>query len=163
MTQKEALKNVLSTIENPIAKKWAVLNWLQDINFHTEYGMIDEDLKETETDTINDVQELLYVLYPSDYSRPFVLGFYEDHDEWGKYSRRKKARENYQNHSLVFVNDRPYSTDAIFDFHLADTFYRTFNRIFGWGLNTDDWDFVRGEDFVVELYNLIEDSNEKQD
>ena len=150
ITQKEALKNILETMPNEMIRYQAVFNWLEDINWHTEARILAEKLNEYQIKELEAMEELDYILNSNNYCDQFIAEFKEQHPE------AVKAVEKATN-GIYFYRGYDFSRSQMFDFKTAQTFYKTFNQIFGWGMNSEDWGCTHGDLLVAELVRLIEE------
>jgi len=148
ITQKQALKNVLETIGNEVIRYQAVFNWLEDINWHTEARMIGEKLSKEQIAELDVMEELDYILNSNNYDQDYIRQFKEDHPE------AVKAVNNAGN-GLIQYKGYIFNRSELLDFKTAQEFYKTFNQIFGWGMQTDGWSCTQGDLLVAELVEVL--------
>ncbi len=151
MTQKQAVANILQTINWKPARYQLVMNWLEDINWHTENAMIAEKLTESEAKTLNLLEEFDYALRPSNYSYSFI----QDHKE--ELKKYDKSVDDYHKSIPAHLGDIYLGGNEISDFHNAQDLYRGLSYIWGWGLTTTDWKDTQGKAFTDELLEVIDD------
>lgn len=154
MTQKEALQNLINSFDNELMAKLFVYNWLEDINWHSEASRFEEYINDYDKQELEDLKDINIVLNPSSYDYTYVSEFIDDKSNVYLVDAVKKARENKT--SYVIYNDATYSLSLVREFNKAETMYQTFNYIFGWGTNNNEWNSKGiGIEFVMELLDMI--------
>ena len=114
MTQKQGLQNLMQSIDNREARYILVMNWLEDINWHTECSILNEHYKALEPD----------------------------------FTREQAVHTANRSENI-----------AQYDFKVANEAPSTFSKIFGYGIDPQDWKSEgTGEAFVNELEALINDA-----
>lgn len=159
MTQKQALANICESIDWKPARYNLVFEWLEDINWHSEAGMLSEKISNIEMEELHLLDAFDYALRPSNYSHSYVESIKDKltgfNDAVAEYHRGDYG-------GLIKLNDKVFSKSQIYDYQKKD-FYRALSYIWGWGLTTSDWKATQGEDFVNELVAVIENPAEFTD
>ena len=169
MTQKEAIKNIIESMDNRLCSIIFVSNWLEDINWHSENTMLVEKLSKEQTDKWEVMRNLNYIIHSSNYSDVFVDEFKQTEEAKLYIEAVRYTKENKANGYWVRLNrwNNFISKDEMFSYNKAETFYNCFNYIWGWGITTPDWvSGGSGQKFVDELWEMITnhyDEKEKQD
>jgi hypothetical protein len=156
MTQKQALANLLRTISWKPARYQLVSNWLEDINWHTENGMLCDRVPDVHKEMLEKLQHFDYASRPCKYSYQFIQGLKIK----GELDEYKQAVEQFNTGSYnggVIIEHELFDRMSIYDFQKAQDSYSVFACIFGWGLKTKEWGNTSGIAFVLELIDIIED------
>ena len=162
MTQKQAVKNIIEAFDNRLIAKHFISNWLEDINWHTENGLLGDSFTKEDDIKIEALSELNCILNSSDYSESYI-------DEFKETETGKKAQEAI-NYAKTYKSDifhyRGYgfSKNMLFEFRRAEAFYICLNYIFGWGIDTTDWTSGgSGKAFVDELLEMVNSLFDKKE
>lgn len=156
-SQKQALKNALATIDSSVVKKSLISQWLEDINWHYENGLFCErNINESEEKELNVLQEVDYVLNPGNYCQRFISEFRHSSEARRIVDAKQRAEEE-GTQGLIY-NGKYLSENLILDYRQAKKLYSSFSALFGWGLDKDDWKATKGEDFVAELEDLLNEN-----
>jgi len=149
MIQKEAVKEFLSNLETPAIKKFFLIEWLTDINWHTESGLIDESLTRFERAEIEQLQRVDYLVNPAAYSRQYVKNFKPDAKE------RELADQIISGEASAYQSSGSISR-KINNFERAKQFQVAMSHLYGWGICSKDWTSEgKGQKFVEELLELV--------
>lgn len=154
ITQKEALKNIIESIDDEVIRTHAIYEWLEDINWHTEARLLSETLTKYQSAMLDNLQTVDYILNPRNYCDEFINQFETENP-----TIRTDIRK--QSNGLVFYKDYVFDRSKLSDFRTAKSFYRTFNLIFGWGINGDDWQCTHGDLLVAELLTMLKKINKE--
>lgn len=149
-TQKELIKNAISHL-HPVARKYFIYAWLEDINWHSENKLfVDRNFTKEENDQCSGLEMLMIALHPRSYSKGFVDS---NAEELIKYNNAaNKAGERGLIH---FPNGTYASQDLVRDFKTAQEFQKALSYMTGWGINGDGWEATSGEAFVMELEAIL--------
>lgn len=177
MNQKKALTYLLENIssEYNYLQYNAIAEWLQDCNWHTEAQIIWDRMIERFGDQKNfyiKELEILEKIHMVTHSGGYCVDYVKDLVE--RDPQLAEIREQYINGGTHFFYRLP-EEDKLTDkkvFRIDreqvrqydnSMFYSLFNRIFGWGMFTDQenggWTSkdIKGEEFANELIALIEE------
>lgn len=157
MTQKEAIKNILETIETPAFRKEFIYQWLKDINWHREAALFAEQTPEEQRALINEYQKLDYILNASGYSADFVYNWMDEHDVTYNDARvAHLSMSNYNGRLTLNIDglDHYFSVSQARDFSVIRE-YKTINHIWGWGLDKSWQSNGQGQAFVNELWAML--------
>lgn len=149
-TQKELIKNAISSL-HPVARKYFVYAWLEDINWHSEnQKFCEKHISKEEDDQCSALEMLMIALHPRSYSKGFVDS---NAEELIKYNNAaNKAGE----HGLVHFPNGSYVTqDLVRDFKKAQNFQQALSYMTGWGINGDGWTGTSGDDFLKDLDEMF--------
>ena len=149
-TQKELVRNAIESL-HPLARKYFVYAWLEDINWHSENRkFVEKHFTKEENDQCSALEMYMIALYPSSYSR----GFVEEHnEELGAY---RDAYAKAKEHGIVHFPNGTYATqDLVRDFKKAQNFQQGLSYMTGWGINGDGWTATSGEGFLKDLDNMF--------
>lgn len=156
-SQKQALKNALATIDSEMVKKSLISQWLEDINWHSENGLfIERNIDKEDERELDILQEVDYVLNPGAYSQRFISEFLKSPEAENIIEAKRQAEE--QGTQGIIYNGKYLSENLILDYRQAKKLYSSFSALFGWGLDMDDWKATKGEDFVAELEDLLNEN-----
>lgn len=156
ITQKDALKNILETIDSHWVRYNAVINWLEDINWHRECSLLSERVPKMCVDELKTMEKFNYVLNQSNYDQDFVNEFIKENPLVVRSIDLAKINAGYYSYGGYI-----FTRSQIADFNKSETFFRVFNNIFGWGLQLDGWTSNgQGEEFVNELVQLLDEINQ---
>lgn len=148
-TQKELIKGAIQHMK-PVARKYFVYAWLEDINWHTENRMFcEKHISDEEEKKIDGLEFLTMAIKPHAYSESFIR---ENIDEISKY---REAYEN-ANGGVVHMPNGAYATNSeVRDFMQAGEFQRAFSYMTGWGMKSGDWTSTSGEEFISDLSEMF--------
>lgn len=149
-TQKELIKNAIGGL-HPVARKYFIYAWLEDINWHSENTKFCErNFTKEENDQCSGLELLMIALHPSSYSKGFV------NDHAADLVVYKDAYIKAGEHGLVHFPNGTYATPTLVrDFKTAMEFQKALSYMTGWGINGDGWDATSGEAFVMELEGIL--------
>lgn len=142
----------------PIARKYFVYSWLEDINWHKENTMFfEKHVSAEENKKMEGLEMLTMALKPHGYSKSFIR---DNAEEIIKY---KNAHVKAGERGLVHMpNGAVVTQNEVRDFMQAGEFQRAFSYMTGWGMKSDEWKSTSGEGFVEELSDIFE-TFEKED
>ena len=151
MNQKETIKALLDSLPTIEIKKFFLIEWLEDINWHTECGLIRDSLTTRENDILETLQELDYLLNPAGYSQKWVEDFKKTADPL----IQTQADGFADAHNIFTKEKNIVAKEKIFDFRRAKSFQQTVSYLYGWGICWKDWTSEgKGKAFVDELLEL---------
>ena len=152
MTQKQFIANILRSMDFKLARYVFIIDWLEDINWHTECSMINNLMEPEEAKKVDLLREFDYALRPSNYSSAFINDIKND---LVKYNEACELYNKPFYNGYVSLGEYSFSKDQLYSFHNAIDFYKGMNYGFGWGLITSEWKAIQGQEFVDELVDLI--------
>lgn len=149
MTQKEALKRALE-YNTHIAKIAFVLEWLEDINWHTERSILVERLTAGEVAKLTLLERLNVLAQPQQYNETWR----NDPEVKAEIAKHGEAYERLKAVGLLTYDDAAVTKQELQDYGVAHGSYSFFSKLWGWGLD-NSWADCNGEKLVDELVEII--------
>lgn len=150
VTQKQAILNIIETMDSEACMYQFLSNWLEDINWHTENTKLIQSLPDGVKKRADDMEELDYIIHSGNYSKSFVEVFKVNNPE------TVKAVEQGNDNGIHYKGSF-YSRNTLDDFRKAQQFYSPLCYIYGWGIITADWTSGgSGDEFVAELKAMVQ-------
>jgi len=157
VTQKQAILNIIETMDSEPCMYQFLSNWLEDINWHGENTKLIQSLPDGVKKRADDMEELDYIIHSGNYSKTFIAEFIATHPE------TVRAVEEGDGNGIHY-NGSFYSRNTLDDFRKAQQFYSPLCYIYGWGITTTDWTSGgSGDEFVAELQSMVKSIIDEKD
>ena len=136
------------------------LEWLQfvqdeiGINVITEAGCANhvEKLSKYDMQYLENMELVYIATHEGEYSHDFVKKLIQEDTELQKV---KAHFDDDTSEGYAYYRNMPFSRVMLYEYSKTN-FYRAFNYIFGWGMNTSEWGSTSGQAFVDEIVEIIE-------
>ncbi len=156
MTQRNMLKTLLKELPEYL-RTYAIAEWLEDINWHTESAMIRKTIPEGVANKIEGLQQVDYIVNPGAYCRCYANTFKLEHPRIVSACRAYLAGET----ESINTGDQYITASDVYDFKLAKQLTHAMSYTWGWGLTVggDSWKSDgTGLEFCAELMKLAQEA-----
>lgn len=160
MTQKEALKNLAVGLPHDI-RLLLVSNWLEDINWHRENGILMEKHSFIQPKKMAVLEILNYLMREYNFYAPFIKQLKENLEKEGKLEMYELTVKKIVAGESVYLDSHTYDVQDLANYARTN-WYQAFSYMYGWGINSKDWNSEgKGEAFAEELYNDVINFSER--
>lgn len=154
MNQKEHLAKLLEDIDNPNLKVFAVCEWLEDINWHSECARLAQTLTPAAQHFIDRLQHADYILRPTAYCYRFIA---ELHQSVGLNFEKvgELLRQQADGNSVMIPTEQGselISAGHLYEFQKAKDVQNIMTKTWGWGMSPKDWN---GQEIGAGLVNQL--------
>lgn len=152
MTQLEALKNVVESIDNKVLQVIFLGDWLEDINFHKEAAEVRGWLSPVQNAWYEELHKLHIARRENMYSATHYEGLKNDGYTSDIHEKAVQCMRERSN-AVAFVNHYAFSESDLFNIKLVSDMVRGLNYIWGWGVENDL--YTNKTEFLNTLRGLV--------